>query len=38
MNAQQLQELFGNKVRFWTGAMSVEDAAVKQLHNMAVKS
>jgi tRNA-splicing ligase RtcB len=35
MNAQELKALFGNNVRFWTGAMSVEDAAVKQLQNIA---
>lgn len=34
MNAQELKSLFGDKVRFWTGAMSVEEAAVKQLHNI----
>lgn len=34
MDAQQLKDFFGDKVRFWTGAMSVEDAAVKQLHNI----
>jgi len=34
MNAQELKALFGNNVRFWTGTMSVEDAAVKQLHNI----
>lgn len=34
MNAQQLKDLFGDKVRLWTGSMSVEDAAVKQLHNI----
>lgn len=34
MNNQELKALFGDKVRFWTGAMSVEDAAVKQLHNI----
>ena len=34
MNAQELKALFGNNVRFWTGAMSVEEAAVKQLHNI----
>lgn len=35
MNAQQLKDHFGDKVRFWTGTMSVEEAAVKQLHNIA---
>lgn len=35
MDAQALKDLFGSKVRFWTGAMSVEDAAVKQLQNIA---
>lgn len=35
MNAQELKNLFGDRVRFWTGSMSVEDAAVKQLHNIA---
>lgn len=35
MNAQELKALFGNNVRFWTGAMSVEEAAVKQLQNIA---
>jgi tRNA-splicing ligase RtcB (3'-phosphate/5'-hydroxy nucleic acid ligase) len=35
MDAQSLKELFGSKVRFWTGSMSVEDAAVKQLQNIA---
>jgi len=35
MDAQALKELFGDKIRFWTGAMSVEEAAVKQLHNIA---
>ena len=35
MDAQQLKDVFGNKVRFWTGTMSVEDAAVKQLQNIA---
>jgi tRNA-splicing ligase RtcB (3'-phosphate/5'-hydroxy nucleic acid ligase) len=34
MNAQQLKEHFGDTVRFWTGTMSVEDAAVKQLQNI----
>lgn len=34
MNAQELKDLFGDRVRFWTGSMSVEDAAVKQLHNI----
>ena len=34
MDAQQLKALFGDKVRFWTGAMSVEEAAVKQLQNI----
>ncbi|MEX3983774.1 RtcB family protein [Paraburkholderia sp. EG287A] len=34
MDAQALKDLFGSKVRFWTGAMSVEDAAVKQLQNI----
>lgn len=34
MNTQELKNLFGNNVRFWTGSMSVEDAAVKQLHNI----
>jgi len=34
MNAQQLKEFFGDKVRLWTGNMSVEDAAVRQLHNI----
>lgn len=35
MNAQELQALFGNNIRFWTGSMDVEDAAVKQLQNIA---
>ena len=35
MDAQHLKALFGDKVRFWTGSMSVEDAAVKQLQNIA---
>lgn len=35
MDAQQLKEHFGDTVRFWTGSMSVEDAAVKQLQNIA---
>lgn len=35
MNAQELKAHFGDSVRFWTGAMSVEDAAVKQLQNIA---
>jgi tRNA-splicing ligase RtcB len=34
MDAQQLKAHFGDTVRFWTGAMSVEDAAVKQLQNI----
>jgi tRNA-splicing ligase RtcB len=34
MDAQQLKDFFGDKVRFWTGSMSVEDAAVKQLQNI----
>jgi tRNA-splicing ligase RtcB len=34
MDAQQLKDFFGDKVRLWTGSMSVEDAAVKQLHNI----
>ena len=34
MDAQALKSLFGNSVRFWTGSMSVEDAAVKQLQNI----
>jgi tRNA-splicing ligase RtcB len=34
MDAQQLKGFFGDKVRLWTGSMSVEDAAVKQLHNI----
>ncbi|MBU9200080.1 RtcB family protein [Burkholderia multivorans] len=34
MDAQQLKAHFGDKVRFWTGAMSIEDAAVKQLQNI----
>lgn len=34
MDAQALEEFFGDKVRFWTGSMSVEDAAVKQLQNI----
>lgn len=34
MNTQELKTLFGDNVRFWTGSMSVEDAAVKQLHNI----
>lgn len=34
MDALQLKALFGDNVRFWTGSMSVEDAAVKQLHNI----
>lgn len=35
MHAQELKALFGNNVRFWTGTMSVEDAAVRQLQNIA---
>ncbi|MBK3780169.1 RtcB family protein [Paraburkholderia aspalathi] len=35
MDAQQLKAHFGDTVRFWTGAMAVEDAAVKQLQNIA---
>lgn len=35
MNAQQLSTMFDGKVRFWTGAMTVEEAALKQLHNIA---
>lgn len=35
MHAQELKALFGNNVRFWTGAMSVEEAAVRQLQNIA---
>lgn len=35
MNKQELHALFGDNVRFWTGSMSVEDAAVKQLQNIA---
>lgn len=35
MHAQELKALFGNSVRFWTGSMSVEDAAVRQLQNIA---
>lgn len=35
MNAQQLSSMFDGKVRFWTGAMTVEEAALKQLHNIA---
>lgn len=35
MDALQLKTLFGDKVRLWTGAMPVEEAAVKQLHNIA---
>jgi tRNA-splicing ligase RtcB len=34
MDAQQLKDFFGDKVRLWTGSMSVEDAAVKQLQNI----
>lgn len=34
MNTQELKDLFGDSVRFWTGSMSVEDAAVKQLQNI----
>jgi len=35
MNAQQLATMFDGKVRFWTGGMTVEEAALKQLHNIA---
>jgi tRNA-splicing ligase RtcB len=35
MNAQELSTMFDGKVRFWTGAMTVEEAALKQLHNIA---
>lgn len=34
MDAKQIKEFFGDNVRFWTGAMSVEDAALKQLHDI----
>lgn len=32
--AQSLSDQFGGKVRFWTGAMPVEDAALQQLRNI----
>lgn len=35
MNTQDLKNLFGDSVRFWTGSMPVEEAAVKQLQNIA---
>lgn len=34
-DAQHLKALFGDTVRFWTGGMSVEQAAVRQLQNIA---
>ena len=35
MNASELKKHFGDKVRFWVGGMSVEDAAIRQLENIA---
>ena len=35
MNTQDLKNLFGDSVRFWTGSMPVEEAAVKLLQNIA---
>ena len=34
MNQQELNDLYDGRVRFWTGSLPVEDAALKQLSNI----
>lgn len=34
MSQQELNDLYDGRVRFWTGSLPVEDAALKQLSNI----